>query len=1713
VSDPRLAELAERHGIATAYFDIWGKRHEASRETLRALLGAIGVDATDDSAVAAALAAHDRDRWRNVLPRALVVRRSALPGDIEVRLPDRLGAQRLEWRIDTEDGDTHHGAFVPNELPVREWADVEGDHFVSRALRIPVAPPLGYHRLAVTAGGRPLCAARFIVVPDRCYEPEAIQGNGRVWGATVQLYAVRSERNWGIGDFTDLRRLVEQWGYRGAGIVGVNPLHALYPHNPAHCSPYSPSSRLFFNALYLDVEAIDDFRESESARAVARSPEFAARLQRLRDAELVDYPAVAAAKRAVLEALYAHFRARHLCEETIRAAAFRAFQERGGSALRRHALFDALQERFVRDDPNVWGWPAWPQQYHDPDSPAVAAFAREAVARIEFFEYLQWQVDIQLALVGRRATELRLGVGVYQDLAVSVDRGGAEVWGNRGLYARASVGAPPDDFALTGQDWGLPPAIPTRLQEAAYEPFVVMLRANMAHSGALRIDHVMGLARLFWVPPGGKAADGAYVRYPFDDLLGLVALESHRNQCLVIGEDLGTVPDEVRAGLERTGILSYRLLLFERDAAGDFKPPGAYPRDALAACSTHDLPTLAGYWAGRDIALRGSLGLYPSEEKRSEQVVGRAQDRARLVVALEREGLIPADSSVATMSQPELPPAIARALHVYVARSPARIMVAQLEDVIGAVEQANLPGTVDQHPNWRRKLAVPIERLADDARFLDLTEALMGERGRSRPSVARKGRRGYGVRIPRATYRVQLNRDFTFRDAEAIVPYLAELGVSHLYCSPFLRARPGSTHGYDIIDHNALNPEIGSREDFDRLVDALHVRGMGLVADIVPNHMGVMGADNAWWLDVLENGQASIYADFFDIDWQPASPDLANRVLLPVLGEHYGVVLERGELTLGFDAPGGSFALAYYGHRFPVDPREYPRVLDAVVRSLTEAELSPNAFAELRSLVSAFGYLPSRHERNPDRRMERSLSKEVHKRRLAQLVQSEPVLGPAIERAVRSLNGMPGDAASFDALHDLLEAQAYRLAFWRVASDEINYRRFFDVNDLAGLRTENEAVFDATHRLVFDLLLEGRIDALRIDHPDGLYDPAMYFRRLQERYAQLAGVEAAADGGDGRPLYVLVEKIIAPFEHLPETWAVYGTTGYRFANVVNGVFVDAGAKAKITRAYEAFVDDARPLDEIEYQAKRLILRNALASELTVLANQLARLARADRRTRDYTLNTLRQALAEVIACFPVYRTYVTAQGPSSEDRRYIEWAVSRARRRSAGADVSIFDFVRQALLAELPIAGDPRHEGELRRFAMKAQQLTAPVMAKGVEDTAFYRYNRLISLNDVGGDPSGFGITLSAFHGASADRAAKWPHTMLATSTHDNKRSEDVRARIDVLSEMPAAWRLALRRWRRMNRSRKARFDGDQVPSANDEYLLYQTLIGSFPVGPLGAEALAEYRTRIQRYMQKAVREAKVHTSWVNVNEAYEAGVANFVDALLAGPEKNLFLDDFRSAAEQVAWLGLLNSVSIALVKMTSPGVPDLYQGNELFDFSLVDPDNRRPVDYARRRELLERLEAELAPGHADLAARVTRLFDDPASGAPKLYVIARSLALRRTEREVMLRGGYTPLAGAGTQADHVIAYARRHEGRGLVVVAGRLFAALVRETGHVPLGETVWGNTTVTLPFLEDGTRLTDALTGRTLEVRGGAVRMADAFAHFPGAMLIYESGERSGA
>ncbi len=955
--------------------------------------------------------------------------------------------------------------------------------------------------------------------------------------------------------------------------------------------------------------------------------------------------------------------------------------------------------------------------------------------------------------------------------------------------------------------------------------------------------------------------------------------------------------------------------------------------------------------------------------------------------------------------------------------------------------------------------------------------------------------------IPTATYRLQLNRNFTFQDATAIVPYLSDLGISHCYASPYLRARPGSMHGYDIIDHNSLNPEIGTAEDYEQFVAELHRHGMGQILDIVPNHMGIMGSDNAWWLDVLENGEASDYAQFFDIDWHPIKPELQGKVLVPILGNQYGNVLEAGELKLSFDIERGEFSILYHEHRFPVDPTAYATILSFRAERLQEQLAANNEFAlELQSIATAFGHLPGREGLTPEQRAERNREKEVQKKRLAALCARSPEITTFISDNVAAVNGRPGDPNSYDALHDLIKTQAYRLAEWRVAADDINYRRFFDINDLAALCTQNEPVFSATHKFILELIGRGKVNGLRVDHPDGLYDPAKYFHQLKERIAENLKPE------DGTP-YIVAEKILTRKEQLRRNWRIDGTTGYEFSNLVNGLFVNRAAAEKMQRIYRSFCGRMPDFPEQSYLCKRLILSAVLASELNVLANLLAHIALDDRHTCDFTLNSLRRALAEIIASFPVYRTYVSCRGVSSEDRRYIEEAVAAGRKRSRAADLSVFDFIRSALLIEVNGLEGKSYKRAVTRFAMKFQQVTSAVMAKGVEDTAFYRFNRLVSLNEVGGDPDKFGTTIEGFHRANQERLNFWPHSMLSSSTHDSKRSEDVRARIDVLSEIPAEWRLRLRSWHQWNRDKKRVVEGSSAPSRNDEYLLYQTLVGTWPAHDSDETNWSTFLKRIDQYMLKAAREAKENTTWTNPSPEYEAALSEFTRAVLDRNPQNLFVKDFGEFHRRIARCGAFNSLSQCLLKLTSPGVPDIYQGNELWEFSLADPDNRRPVDYMTRKEELAQQFRLAGESPQALLEYVSGLMTNLDDGRCKLFVTSKTLHARRTEAALFQRGTYAPLAVNGARSAHIVAFAREYEGRIAIIVVPRLAATLLGRNFESPCASGVWGDTSVEIPIRQVAC-YHNIFTGECIPLSGNqpqhSLPASKLFSHFSVALLL---------
>ncbi|SDD68254.1 (1-_4)-alpha-D-glucan 1-alpha-D-glucosylmutase [Rhodospira trueperi] len=958
--------------------------------------------------------------------------------------------------------------------------------------------------------------------------------------------------------------------------------------------------------------------------------------------------------------------------------------------------------------------------------------------------------------------------------------------------------------------------------------------------------------------------------------------------------------------------------------------------------------------------------------------------------------------------------------------------------------------------------------------------------------------------FPRATYRLQLTPDFGFRTATAVVPTLAKLGISHIYLSPILMARPGSTHGYDIIDHGRINPELGGEEDFRQFSDTLLIHGMGLILDFVPNHMGIGVGENRWWRDVLEWGRESPHADWFDIDWEPAEPSLHGKILLPVLGDHYGAILERGELSLRYDAELGGFSIRYYEHAFPVRPHDYGDILR---RGMSAGHADDNVLA----LVMAGADSLRAGDRETGGVLGRRRTANVVKRRLSELLAGSTEARAIVAAAEDAFAGDPTRPSSFDDLDTLIDRQSYRPAFWRVAAHEINYRRFFEINDLAALRMERGDLFDTAHRLTLDLIAEGRVQGVRLDHVDGLWDPEAYMRRLQAeaRHALLKGIDLGvvapypgADTGSplgpspfgpDQPLYLLVEKILAPHERLRDLWPIAGSTGYEFLNQVLGLFVDPAGEAGLDRVYARILETPPSYPDIVLAAKRQVMEESLASEIGVMANRLNRLAKRSRATRDYSRMALRAALIDVIAHFPVYRTYVdphalpdwtdantdtadTARATiDDQDRRDLQWAIGRARKMARSPDLSVYDFLHDVLTADLARAEAGHPPAEVLEVAMRVQQLTSPVMAKAMEDTAFYRYVRLAALNEVGGEPDRFGVSAAAFHHACQARLETWPFGLLATATHDHKRGEDARTRLALISECPEAWSHRIQRWQDLNHRRVAVLsENRRAPSANDEYLFYQSLLASWPLAlaevdpdgqlqPLDDTALSDYADRIVAYMLKAVREAKVETAWTAQDPEYEAALESFIRSVLSPSLGTAFLSDMAAFVARLAPAGVVNSLAQTTLKLTVPGVPDLYQGTDLWDFSLVDPDNRRPVDFEARAQALAdaRSALDLLPHWRD--------------GRVKQALIAALLDLRSHAPRLFAHGSYEPLEVTGPHANRVLAFARTApaiEGqeagapRLLVVVVPRLVWPLM-DGAFLPL-PMGWDDTAVVLPETE---------------------------------------------
>ncbi|WP_247255813.1 malto-oligosyltrehalose synthase [Pseudomonas moorei] len=873
----------------------------------------------------------------------------------------------------------------------------------------------------------------------------------------------------------------------------------------------------------------------------------------------------------------------------------------------------------------------------------------------------------------------------------------------------------------------------------------------------------------------------------------------------------------------------------------------------------------------------------------------------------------------------------------------------------------------------------------------------------------------------RATLRLQFHKGFTLDDAVPLVPYFAELGISHVYASPLLSARAGSMHGYDVVDPTTINPELGGEAALRRLVSALREHSMGLILDIVSNHMAVGGSDNPWWLDLLEWGRLSPYSEFYDIQWHSADPLMEGKLLLPFLGSDYGVALQDGTLPLRFDAQHGAFFVEHYEHHFPICP-------------MTCGELLTSDIDQLKSLADRFSTLSYQTDAH---RLAIPLQDEL--RELA----TDPAMLQAIEQNLKAYDSLTREG--FERLHNLLERQSYRLASWRTAADDINWRRFFDVNELGGLRVERPAVFEATHAKIFQLVAQGLVDGLRVDHIDGLADPRGYCRKLRRRVDSLV---------PGRHLPIYVEKILGAGETLHRDWLVDGTTGYEFMNQVSLLQHDPQGEQALGRLWQRHSERPAGFRQEAQLARQQILNGSLAGDFESVAQALLQVAREDLMTRDLTLGAIRRALQELIIHFPVYRTYISPLGRSSQDNVFFQQAMDGARQTLGEADWPVLDCLARWLGGE-PWRKAPagRVRKRIRHACVRFQQLTSPAAAKAVEDTAFYRSAVLLSRNDVGFSTELLSAPVEDFHAACAQRLADFPDNLLATATHDHKRGEDTRARLAVLSERSQWYVEQIGLWRALARPLR---DDDQQPSAGDELILYQAILGSWPLHLQVDDqpALAAYAERLWQWQRKALREAKLQSSWSAPNDAYEQAVERFIRRLLLSPQGDFLRTALGKAVHAIAVPGALNGLAQTLLRMTVPGVPDLYQGNEFWDFSLVDPDNRRPVDYASRQQALQQ------------AVNLPDQLANWRDGRIKQTLIARTLDLRTEHAELFRRGTYQALEVVGSQAHRVLGFVREWEGKRAIVIVPIRCSALLENSAEPQVNALQWGDTRIDLPF-----------------------------------------------
>lgn len=1507
ISIQALARLA---GINCSYRSYDGALVTASPQSIIALLEAMGLPASTSNQIGESYARISATR-RAALPPLIVANPD---GPSKIPLNKRYATGAIEWRLTREDGSTTAGSGLCE------------DRGATQFFQIPPQPQ-GYH--CVEALG---ARAHLICAPKKCWTPDRFSNDGKAWGVSAQVYALKSDTDFGIGGFSEIADLAKACGERGASFLGLSPLHALFSSDRGKISPYSPSNRLMLEPLFIDPHAIASFAGG-SAQAIYDNPDYLSQLARLRDEPLVDYRRVWALLRDVLEPAWASFCEQGDCDS------FAEFKTAMGAPLEDHALFEALSETFSAQGMRWRG--AWPQSYREPNSACVDAARHELSERVNFYAWLQWIADQQLHRAAEAAKDAGMEIGLYRDLAVGADRFGSETWRDQSaILPSVSIGAPPDLLAPHGQDWGLPPLDPFNLEQGGLRAFRDLVRTNMRHAGAIRIDHAFQLERLFLIPNGAQAETGAYVDYPLEGLLACLRIESHRAKALVVAEDLGTAPPGFTQSIMDSGLLSYRLLLFERSESKGFQLPNSYPRQAMASFTTHDLPTLQGWRRGLDIDMRNCYFGLPDAEAAHEI---REHETRQLNDALAAERLLPQHKNASRMRH---------AVFRFLARTPSLLLTLQAEDIVNDAHQPNLPGPDRGYPNWRRRLPEHVAAIARPDGPLAKAAACMALEKRG----LRLKQSALASEAPRATYRLQFNANFTFDDAARLAPYFTKLGISHIYASPVFACAPGSTHGYDVIDYARINPVLGGEDAFMRLSATLKQYGLKLLLDFVPNHMSrstqANGA-NPMWLSTLESGRASPFARVFDVDWERRGA--GGKILLPCLNESLREAISQNKIQLRYEAERGSFFFNYGNQIFPLRPHGYIAILDAAIIA--------DADEHLTTLTASYKPdAPSIFDKSPSEAAELKAS-------LSAITRTNPHALKAITSVLSFINA---DKNPSSLLSRLLQRQFYRLAHWRTADSQLNARRFFDVNSLVGVRVEDPYVFDIIHSHLFRLIEDGHVHGLRIDHIDGLANPDFYVNKLQEHI--------------GPGFFVIVEKILGPNEPLPN-WQISGTTGYEAMSQLDGVFVAHENEARFDRQYANVRADDRPVHEQLKSIKFELLQTTFQAERDALVDDTMRLG----EKRDLTQAAIIHAWMALIAEMPVYRSYLEDDDASAE---FISRLITSIR-QSPDVEGDAIEFIGSLLT--VPDAA--RQNIDVRR---RFEQLSGPVMAKSLEDTLFYRNARFVALNEVGADPERFGLSVDQFHAKNTQRLSQWPHSLVATQTHDAKRGEDLRARLIALSYMPDIWR-------EFHESARS---PTSTPDATDQYFLLQNIIGAWPVDQATGEPLdpcSDFIARLRAFTTKALRESKRRSSWTDQNERYESAAQSWVENLCA---KKDFLDCIRARMGPLARAGFSIPLARTALKLTIPGIPDFYQGCEGADYALVDPDNRRPIDFTTRIENFKHAPQSFSGRKQALIA--TLLHDRLAS--PALYA----------------QGGYEPLPAP----QGWVAFRRAYEAEALLVAA-----------------------------------------------------------------------------